>query len=95
MGKKLRIYRKMKKTWSKKIGGNQEKLKAYQMLYTLPNSFSTNLVLGFFSILGKLLKSHMPIWIFCKHRLFLFNLQRKEETENMFCSKRNRRRNFE
>lgn len=64
MGKKLRIYIKMKKTWSKKIGGNQEKLKAYQMLYTLPNSFSTNLVLGFFSILGKLLKSHMPIWIF-------------------------------
>ena len=52
MEKNLKIYRKMKKGWSEKIAGDQEKLKAYQMLYTLPSSFGANLLLGFFNILG-------------------------------------------
>ena len=82
MGKKLRIYEKMKKTWSEKIGGNQEKLKSYQMLYTLPNSFSTNLVLGFFSILGKLLKFHMSIWIFFASIVCFYLIYRRKKKEH-------------
>lgn len=84
MGKKIEDLQKNEKTWSKKIGGNQEKLKAYQMLYTLPNSFSTNLVLGFFSILGKLLKSHMPIWIFFAS-IVCFYLIYKEKKRQKIC----------
>ena len=84
MEKNLKIYRKMKKGWSEKIAGDQEKLKAYQMLYTLPSSFGANLLLGYFNILGKLLKSYVLIWIFLAGILCFYFIY-KEKKRQKIC----------
>lgn len=84
MEKNLKIYRKMKKGWSEKIAGDQEKLKAYQMFYTLPSSFGANLLLGFFNILGKLLKSYVLIWIFLAGILCFYFIY-KEKKRQKIC----------
>lgn len=48
MERSLKVYQKMKKIWNIKVSGNQEKLKAYQMVYTIPKIF----FLDFWDFLG-------------------------------------------
>lgn len=83
MEKNLKIYRKMKKGWSEKIAGDQEKLKAYQMLYTLPSGFTINLVLGFFNIFGKCLKCYVPIMVLLIALLYFYLLYKEKKRQEI------------
>ena len=83
MEKNLRVYRKMKRVWMRKIGGNQEKLKAYQMLYTLPSGFTINLVLGFFNILEKWLKCYVPIVVLLIGLLCFYLLYKEKKRQEI------------
>lgn len=88
MERNLKVYQKMKKIWNIRVSGNQEKLKAYQMAYTIPYGISEK----FFSwILGILWKLFKIIYVYSNFfsKLFLFYLQGKEETKSVFCSERN------
>ena len=52
MERSLKVYQKMKKIWNIKVSGNQEKLKAYQMVYTIPYGIVKIFFLDFWDFLG-------------------------------------------
>lgn len=73
MERSLKVYQKMKKIWNIKVSGNQEKLKAYQMVYTIPYGISENFFLGFLGFFGSFFKI---IYVYSNFfsKLFLFYL---------------------
>lgn len=73
MERSLKVYQKMKKIWNIKVSGNQEKLKAYQMVYTIPYGISEKFFSWIFGIFWEFFKI---IYVYSNFfsKLFLFYL---------------------
>lgn len=78
MERSLKVYQKMKKIWNIKVSGNQEKLKAYQMVYTIPYGISENFFLGFLGFFGSFSKSYMCIVIFSAS-FFILSIRKRRD----------------
>ena len=79
MERSLKVYQKMKKIWNIKVSGNQEKLKAYQMVYTIPYGISENFFLGFLGFFGSFSKSYMCIVIFSASFFYFIYKEKKRQ----------------
>ena len=79
MERNLKVYQKMKKIWNIKVSGNQEKLKAYQMVYTIPYGISENFFLGFLGFFGSFSKSYMCIVIFSVSFFYFIYKEKKRQ----------------
>lgn len=79
MERNLKVYQKMKKIWNIKVSGNQEKLKAYQMVYTIPYGISENFFLGFLGFFGSFSKSYMCIVIFSVSFCYFIYKEKKRQ----------------